>query len=281
MSLKGSVKKVGSSLPLLRRATQFGGRLIARSPKFQDLYSKELPCDQTAFDIFSGEWSSAVPEARTGASPLFDDARIHWLQEQFGSLRGKRILELGPLEGGQTWMMEQDGAQVTAIEANQRAFLKCLIVKNALSMKAKFLYGDFRPFLASTQDSFDLVTAVGVLYHMMEPAKLLADISRVTDAFFVWTHYYDARLLSDNRVHFDPAPRTQTVNGKSYEVYLQNYLTSVVRPGFCGGTAATSVWMTREALLDCVGNLGFDTTIGAETPDHPNGPAIVFLARRR
>src|SRR6185437_1981184 len=160
MSLKHTAKRVGSSHPLLRRAIQVGGRLLARSPKFQDLYSNEVPCEQTAFDIFSGEWSSAVPGFQTGTNPLFNDTRIHWLREQLGSLGGKRILELGPLEGGQSWMMEQAGAQVTAIEANERAFLKCLIVKNALNMKAKFLHGDFRPYLASAEESFDLVTAI-------------------------------------------------------------------------------------------------------------------------
>lgn len=281
MSLRHTAKTVGSAVPLFRRAIQLGGRLVARSPKFQDLYSSALPCQQTAFDIFSGEWSSAVPNVQTGTSPLFNDARIRWLREQLGTFRGKRILELGPLEGGQTCMMEEDGAEVTAIEANQRAFLKCLVVKNAMNMKAKFLYGDFRPYLASTSDSFDLVTAIGVLYHMMEPAKLLTDISRVTNAFFVWTHYYDAHLIGDNRLHFDPTPRKETVNGKSFEVYLQSYLTSVTHRGFCGGTAATSVWMTRQALLDCVENLGFHITIGAEALDHPNGPALSFLARRQ
>jgi SAM-dependent methyltransferase len=261
---------------------QFGGRLWGRSPQFRDLYSREFPSPAAAFDIFRKEWASAVPGFETGKSLLFDDARLHWLEAQVGSFQNKRVLELGPLEGGQTWMMERGGADVLAIEANQRAFLKCLVVKNALHMRAEFLYGDFRRYLETAQrGSFDLVTAVGVLYHMTEPVKLLYDIARVTDTFAVWTHYYDRDKLGSNDLRFDPKPRIQTVEGRSVRVFQQNYLLSVTHPGFCGGSAPISFWLTKDGLLEYVESLGFEVTIGGEDPDHQSGPSILFLAKRR
>jgi Methyltransferase domain len=186
-----------------------------------------------------------------------------------------------PLEGGHTWMMEQAGAKVVAIEANQKAFLKCLVVKNALSLKSEILYGDFRPYLEmATPGSFDLVTALGVLYHMTEPVKLLHDIARITDCFAVWTHYYDHDILASQSLRFDPNPHLQTANGTSVQVYRQNYLSGVTRSGFCGGSAPTSSWLTRRGLLDYIEALGFEITIGHEDPKHPNGPCIMLLARR-
>jgi Methyltransferase domain len=254
---------------------------MGRTPQVHDVYSREIPSLATPFTIFKNEWSSAVPGFETGKVGLFDDARIKWLEAQVGSFQLKRVLELGPLEAGHTSMLERAGADVTAIEANQRAFLKCLVVKNTLRLKSEFLYGDFRPYLEQTQPgAFDFVLAIGVLYHMLEPAKLLHDIARATDAFGVWTHYYDPKIIGATP-RFDPKPSVQTVKGKSVEVYKQNYLFTVKAPGFCGGSAPTSYWLTRNGLLDYVKELGFDVQVGEENLEHPAGPCILFFARRR
>jgi hypothetical protein len=217
----------------------FGGQQASGSAGILQLYSRQAPSPAAPFDIFKDDWSSEVPGFKTGASPLFDDSRIKWLESQLGSFEGKRVLELGPLEGGHTFMMERAGATVTAIEANQRAFLKCLIVKDAFHLKSEFLFGDFRPYLSA-----------------LEPGSFMGA-----------------------RVRFNPKPLLQTVGGISAEVYEQHYLSSG-GARFCGGSAPTSCWLTREGLLQTVTNLGFDLTIGEENPLHPNGPCILLYARR-
>lgn len=270
-----------TAFPPFRKLVQFGNGIWGSSQGFQDLYSKEIASPANAFSIFSGEWSSAVPGFATGQSRLFDDDRMKWAFAQVGPLRDKKVLELGALEGGHTWMLEHAGAKVTAIEANQRAFLKCLIVKNALHLQTEFLYGDFRPYLQAAPDrSFDFVLASGVLYHMAEPVKLLHDLGRVTDSFALWTHYYDREILGDNVVRFDSKPQLQSVNGKSVEAYQQRYLVSVKRPGFCGGSAPISYWLSRTGLLDYIESMGFQVTIGEDEKNHPAGPAILLVARR-
>jgi SAM-dependent methyltransferase len=253
-----------------------------QSSRFRDFYSKDLPTPANAFRIFGDEWTSSVPGFETGNTPLFQDDRIKWVQSQLGSFQNKRVLEIGPLEGGHSWMMEQAGANVVSIEANQRGFLKCLVVKNALNMKCEFLYGDCRPYLAmAPAKSFDLVLAIGVLYHMLEPAKLLHDIARATNCFALWTHYYDRDILGPRAARFDSNPQIQIVEGMSVQVHQQNYFSGVKRPGFCGGTAPISFWLSRSSLLDYIQTLGFGTTIGSEDRDHPNGPCILLIAKRK
>lgn len=85
------------------------------------------------------------------------------------------VLELGPLEAGHTYMLEKMGARsIVAVEANSRAYLKCLIVKELFELKrAKFLLGDFVAYLKNNTRHFDLCLASGVLYHMQNPAELL------------------------------------------------------------------------------------------------------------
>ncbi len=239
-----------------------------------------MPTDATPFSIFKDAWSSAVPGFETGKAELFDDFRIRWLEEKYGSFNGKRVLELGPLEGGHTTMMEHAGATVTAIEASQRGFLKCLVVKNALHLQSEFLYGDFRPYLeAASPLSFDFVLAVGVLYHMLEPLKLLHDIARVTNSFGLWTHYYDPAICRDD-LRFNATPVRQTVGDVSADAYEQHYLSSMRSKQFIGGTEPTSRWMTRQGLIASIRALGFEVTLGDENLKHQNGPCILLLARR-
>lgn len=259
---------------------QDGGRIWGRSPQFHDLYSREIPSPSTPFAIFKGAWNSTVPGFDTGESALFDDPRIRWLEQQLGSFQGKRVLELGPLEGGHSYMLEQAGASVVAIEASQRAFLKCLVVKNAFHLKTEFLFGDFRPYLEITQPvSFDFVLAIGVLYHMVEPLKLLHDIARVTGVFGLWTHYYDPSICRDD-LRFSSEPVVQTVGDTSVEVYEQHYLASLAAKRFIGGSEPTSYWLTRDGLLGYIRSLGFEITLGADDPHHPNGPCILLFAKR-
>ena len=137
-----------------------------------DSYVRTTPTPQNALNIFQGEWTSRLPEPlaqyQAGTLGLFDDERIKWLASEIGGLSEKSVLELGPLEGGHTSMLEQLGAaDITAIEANTRAFLKCLIVKELLNLQhAHFLCGDCVEYLHQPGPSFEVCVASGVLYHM-------------------------------------------------------------------------------------------------------------------
>ena len=64
---------------------------------------------------------------------------------------------------------------MTAIEANTRAYLKCLIAKELLDMsRLGFLLGDFMEYLRGDPDHVDVCFASGVLYHVPNPVETLA-----------------------------------------------------------------------------------------------------------
>lgn len=121
-------------------------------------YVAGFPRAQKQLDLFAGAWTSTVPvpgESTTSGprADLFDDERLGWALAQAGSIHGKRVLELGPLEGGHTFMLERAGAgEIVAIEALVPAFMRCLIVKNLLGLRARFLLGDFVEFLRETTE---------------------------------------------------------------------------------------------------------------------------------
>ena len=262
----------------------------AAAPSILDAYLHTAPTDQNAIDLFKGEWASSFPPPfstlQAGGVPLFQDSRIAWALPLLGGVRGESVLELGPLEGGHAYMMEQAGAaSVIAIEANTRAFLKCLIAKEILGLKrTRFLCGDFMPYLETSNEQFDLMIAAGVLYHMKDPVRLLQLVGQHTRRTHIWTHYFDADIIArtPHLVHrFPKTVETKQVNGLTAQLHRQDYMESLSSKTYCGGGQDYSIWLTRDGLLDTLRAVGFTKIeTSFETPDHPHGPALALVASK-
>jgi hypothetical protein len=252
-------------------------------------YVQQEPTEENALSLFDSEWTSVLPGlSGPGTAGLFNDDRIHWLIERLGNVENWDVLELGPLEGGHTYMLEKAGAEVLAIESNTHAFLRCLIVKNLLNLRAKFLLGDFMVSLGS-EKRWDLVMASGVLYHTLSPVDLLTRLAGSTDRLFLWTHYWEPDITL---WHPSVQPlvgekwlpqEMEVVRSAGFPVRLipQEYGEALAWSGFCGGPESASRWIHKEDLLGVLGHLGFgDIQVAFDAPDHPNGPSSCFLAQR-
>jgi hypothetical protein len=258
-------------------------------PSILAAYVAKAPSPQNAVDIFAGEWSSALPapltDVRAGPVPLFTDDRVAWAIEQFGGVAGRSVLELGPLEGGHTYLLANAGAQVTAIEAQTRAYLKCLISKELLGMSgARFLLGDCMEYLRDEPAHVDVCFASGVLYHMSNPVETIALLADVADRLYLWTHVYDediirgSELLSPRFTHSEP----MSYQGFEHTLYQFDYANSLSGKGFCGGAAEHSNWLTRRELFAALDRFGWQVgDIAFDTPDHPHGPALAVVATRK
>ena len=251
------------------------------------------PSDQNALDLFAGEWSSQPPSNRpdlkAGATPLFDDPRIMWAHHKLiemgleGGVTGRDVLELGPLEGGHTYLLDRLGAKsVTAIEANARAYLKCLIAKETFGIPhARFLLGDCLVHLRSVGQRYDVGIACGILYHLTNPVELLELLAQRCDSLFLWTVYYDPAFVANNPVpgaKFSEALQMETA-GFKHTVHRFNYGPSLDWKGFCGGGDVFSYWMEKEEILGALRSFGFSQF---RTEEHPNvhGSALMVAARK-
>jgi hypothetical protein len=253
-------------------------------------YFHSVPSPQNALDIFEGEWYTSLPgdlhDLRAGRIDLFRDPRLTWGLGEIGDLSGKHVIELGPLEGAHTYMLENAGcASVRSIEGNPRAFLKCLVLKEILGLtRSRFLCGDFVEYLRSNACRADLVVASGVLYHMVNPVELLYLISRNTDSLFLWTHYYDEAALAkraDIRKKIT-AQEQRDFAGFRHTVFRYDYWSSFGLKRFCGGPNPHAFWMRRETILDCLRHFGFNSiTTGFDEPEHPDGPAFAAVAFKK
>lgn len=255
-----------------------------------DRYVTAAPHPQQALDIFQDEWTCALPPPfaalEAGTAWAFEDQRIEWGVNQLGGVTGKTVLELGPLEGGHSYMLERLGAAtIIAIEANPRAYLKCLIIKEILGLqRVRFLCGNFVEYLRTNRITFDLCVASGVLYHTQNPVELLERISQASDRVLLWTHYYDHDIVSRNPYLaniFSPNV-TATYAGFRHTLYRYNYRGLSNLRYFCGGSAPFGNWLNRADLLAGLQHFGWhDIEINFEHPEHPNGPCLALVAVRR
>lgn len=254
--------------------------------------SKDYPTAQNAVDLFKGSWFSRLPDVDgraivSGQLGLFADRNVVWASGQVGGLTGKSVLELGPLEGGHSYLMSSLGAKsILAIEANSRAFLKCLIAKEIYSLgNCKFVLGDFNKYMAETTERFDFCLASGVLYHMTNPPELLSLVARVSDAAMFWTQYFDEQVIRERmpllkRLRFSPAKRA-TYQGFTYTRHERRYGLRLRSLQFIGGTAAYSCWMELDEIIAGLKFFGFKRVeIHVNDKEHVNGPAVCLVCSK-
>lgn len=251
-----------------------------------DAYARAAPSPQQTIDIFKGGWSSRFPPATgiaAGTAELFADGRLQAALERI-DVRGARVLELGPLEGAHSHMLQAAGAaSIVGIEACVLSYLKCLIVKDLLALdRVRFLFGDFMPYLADETGAFDLILASGVLYHQREPIECLRRIAMRADCVYLWTHYHDETTAATaiprtafRRVR--PAP----VDGFACDLFRLDYDAYLPGMKYRGGVDDHTHWMRRDDLLACLAHFGLGSVeILGEQTEHPYGPNITLLARR-
>lgn len=253
-----------------------------------DEYVDALPNSQNAVDLVPG-WNHALPpeaDAHAGVIKLYADPRITWALEQYGDIAGKRILELGPLEGSHTYMLDkQQPALIHAIEANKLSFMRCLIAKNLLGLtSAKFLLGDFHKWLEAGPEQYDLIVASGVLYHMVDPVHLLELMAQRSDALYLWTHYYGEIELPEGdtrRLAFSGKVPTRPFRGLDVNLHKRSYHGAWRDKAFCGGMYDEHSWMEKDQIVAVLKLLGFDDVRTAQDNwANPHGPCISIFARR-
>lgn len=258
-----------------------------RSPNF-DRYVSSSPSWQNAVDAVPG-WNTAFPPKhglRAGSLATYHDPRILWAIECFGPLGGRHVLELGPLEGGHTSMLDAAGARVDAVEANQIAFLRCLIAKEILGLtRSTFWLGDFVKALEDWEQSYDLIVASGVLYHLTDPLRLIELAAKRTDAIYIWTHVITDASIPDaadpRRSLFNQVAETREFHGVQVRAYRRSYEHADESMSFCGGMNDEHRWLHRDDLLAALKVVGFqDIQTAHDEPDHRFGPAFSIFARR-
>lgn len=197
------------------------------------------------------------------------DPRLHHLERRLGSLQGKRVLELGALEGGHTLELARAGATVVAIEGRSINYERCLFVKRYFRLEnVEFALADLRSVDFTAFGRFDVVLNSGVLYHMDAPWDLLERLGKVAPSMLLWTHcapthqQLEAVEVCGNRL-----------GGYWYSEGALDHPLS--------GRQSLSFWPTRESLEQMLCFTGWSALTWLDfDADCQRGPAAMLWADR-
>jgi len=258
----------------------------ASNPPLEN-YFGHYPSDQFAADLFTGHWSSIFPGDfgvdTKGFAWLFDDERIRWAADKLGGFERKSFCELGPLEGGHSYMLEKLGAgRVVAVEANSKAYLRCLIAKEICKLKnVEFLLGDFMLYLEKVETPFDCTLASGILYHQTDPVRMIEAICSSSRSAYLWTVYYEEEKIRKNEIvakKFGPVIRRE-IGGKGVNLYTYRYGEALDWEGFSGGGEHFSYWLDEEGITHLFEVNGF-AVVARRHEENQNGPAISLAFKK-
>lgn len=237
-----------------------------------------------------GDWISGALDVSTRAHrpdppryrrlQLGEDTRLKHVA-YFLDVRDLRTLELGPLEGFWSILLEKMGVRENvAIESRPENLARCERIKALHHLdRTRFVPGDIEQLAdgratADLGGPFDLVFCLGLLYHLPEPARALRWCRAQAPRLFLGTHYVEPgeprRYLAANFVDGQYQADGQTYRGKTY------------REGGIGdplsGMSPTSFWPFEADLIAMIRAAGY-TRVHVLGKDLANRmPHITILA---
>jgi hypothetical protein len=200
------------------------------------------------------------------------DMRLHAIQRVLrmlyhNDLSGRRIADLGCLEGGFAMALSREGALLLGIEARSKNLEKAALLKEHFELSGmELLCADVKDFTVERFGTFDAVLALGILYHLDEPVQWLRQIAAATkDVLIVDSHFAPADQTSltqmDNRLAALGALEKTEVGGWNYEGrWFSEYTEKEDREEqvWASYSNRKSFWLTKESLLLALMHSGFD-----------------------
>ncbi len=184
-----------------------------------------------------------------------------------GRLANLRVADLGCLEGGFALALAQRGMNVVGIEARKKNLEKARLLKQHFDLpNLEFVEGDVKNFTRDNFGDFDVVLALGILYHLDQPAAWLRQIAGATGSVLIVDSHYapddEASLaLIDQRIAQLSALERIEDGPATYEGrWFFEYGADAEREDqlWASYSNRKSFWLTKESLLRAVSSAGFD-----------------------
>jgi len=166
---------------------------------------------------------------------------------------GLRAADLGCLEGGFSLALAQRGVETLGIEARRRNLAKARLLREHFELpNLTFELGDVKQFRRQSNGDFDIVLALGILYHLDRPMEWLKQIAETTRRVLILdTHY--APAFEEERKRMDPTlPLGPLVNMDNFQGrWFREYGDDADREQqlWASYSNQRSFWMTKESLL--------------------------------
>jgi SAM-dependent methyltransferase len=217
-----------------------------------------------------------------------------------GEFEGKRVLDIGCLEGYFAAECALHGADVVGVEGKLINVRKCEFVKSVLGIDGfQVVQEDARAVTRDRYGTFDVVLALGLLYHLDDPFTFLEHVAELCEGFaLIDTHVALERLPDSIGDGWTPElselrpfkHRERTYSGRLFREFERDatQLDKDLSP-----TASLenelSVWLTEDSLAELLRDVGFDQVeklvYGPRTrtwwSDLERDARVLFLATKR
>lgn len=208
------------------------------------------------FDYFPS-WISKfiINNIPYGGSSDYGSIRISMLNlpeiHNLINFQGKSIIELGPLEGGNSIILENFNIQSNiSIEGRVESYLKCCMIKNIYDLnKTKFYLDDVMNISEEKYGTFEIAVVLGLLYHLDNPLKLLKKIGAMVDTVILSTHYADEASPYRNAKEIQITEDDRIYQGR---MYIEN---PEIDPN--AGLQNYSFWPYEKDLFNMCNDSGF------------------------
>ena len=241
-----------------------------------------IPPEELKARLAGQKWTAynirLTPEITTlPGTPDFMETHLHWLAIRRllgalygGRLEGLRVADLGCLEGGFSLALAQMGAEVVGVEARTANFEKCRLLQDHFRLpNLRFVQADVKEFDRPRFGSFDIVLALGILYHLEDPVGWLRQVAGATTAvLYVDTHFAP---VDDSALEcLEPGLRslgrleTHVQGGLEYSGrWFHEYDTDSERDEMLWASYSNpdSFWLTKKSLIELLMRCGFDSVL--------------------
>ena len=281
-----------AALSRLRSATETSDQKERRAETL-DVYVRTAPGAGNAIDIFKGQWASKLPAPyerpeRAASHRCTKTRACTAALEVLGACdRASGILELGPLEGGHTYLLDRSRRGAHPRHRRQHARVPEMPRREGTARHAGRALRLWRLHGVSARarrSAWTSPSRSGVLYHMMSPVELLARLAR----------HRGRPLPLDALLRRDPAGgatarRPPRLSGRTRPITRASATASTVSrtvPRSSGATSAEAtaprhVGCTRADIVSALAHFGYTRVHPYyEQPDHPHGPAFSVVAQR-
>jgi hypothetical protein len=175
------------------------------------------------------------------------------------------ILELGALEGAQTFIMaNRPGVKrILALEGREKNLQKARFLQEVLQVRnVEFAQANLEHVELARFGTFDAVFCCGLLYHLPEPWQLLKQLPAIAPVLFLWTIYA-------------PDAEAQDLgNGLRGKIHAEGGPDEPL-----SGLSPTATWLTLDSLRTLLASYGYKRIeVLDDNPAHANGAVLTIGA---
>ncbi len=136
------------------------------------------PYEISKFDTVAAGWWD--PEGELKTLHHINPIRLQYIEKHAGGLENKTVADIGCGGGILSESMAQSGANVTAIDASEKALQIARLHQKESGITVEYIHSTAEALVTERAGQFDVVTCMELLEHVPEPSSLITACSALT-----------------------------------------------------------------------------------------------------